>query len=595
MKRVLALILVCALVSVSVAGHPIPAVQAAGEALYVEIPQDSYCRAPAATVYLPIMLGNLSTDPSMLIRSVEVLDAKGRIMATEQTAFKLESLAGKAGSSDAIRTALGIIPPAPADIATARNLIAKAADTADSKQKSILVEQAFFASRAKQSMKNPDELTAEEARIQQLLKPVTLAVDLPQLTTDTTSETAVPVTVRITGELAGQPFTLDQQTMVYLLASLPNGGMWHPGDGHVHTQGLAVQPDSPSDYTRTDKENYGFSDATDGATVKARRDDANSKGMQWLVITDHAGDGTHITTPAFQPRLNSGEWGIYQTACSRATSQYSPAVTVCPGEELATRELSEYWIPETGHLLSYQNTSYAPSFSSCQNLTSSSVNAGGFGIAAHPFSGSIPWSNWNATPWSGLEVISNESAPNSWSVTKWDQTLLSRLSDEISGQYHCVAMANSDVHTSSSAGWAANMNYIYTGSYSVPGTSPTVVWDALRNGRSTASSDGSFAAATVNGLYPGSHTTVVRNSTVSVFVTGTPLSGKGYTNAQVKVIKNNSLAATQNVPLDGISNFTTTIPLTVSQDCYIRVEVTYTSGSQTGYCLVNPVFIGTSN
>jgi len=36
--------------------------------------------------------------------------------------------------------------------------------------------------------------------------------------------------------------------MVYVLASLPNGGMWHPGDGHVHMQGLAVQPDSPSDH-----------------------------------------------------------------------------------------------------------------------------------------------------------------------------------------------------------------------------------------------------------------------------------------------------------------------------------------------------------
>lgn len=292
MKQVMALILVCALVSVSAVGHPIPAARAAGEVLYVEIPQDSYCRAPATTVYLPIMMGNLSTDPSMLIRSVEVLDAKGQVVATERTAFKLESLAGKAGSSDAIRTALGIIPPAPADIATAQSLIAKAASTTDSKQKSILVEQAFFASRAKQSMKSPEELTADEAKIQQLLKPVALAVDLPQSTVDTTCETAVPVTVRITGELSGQPFTLDQQTMVYLLTSLPNGGMWHPGDGHVHTAGLAA-PDSISQYTPGYEESYGYSDATDGASVLGRRNDANSKGMQWVVITDHAGDYSH--------------------------------------------------------------------------------------------------------------------------------------------------------------------------------------------------------------------------------------------------------------------------------------------------------------
>jgi len=218
---------------------------------------------------------------------------------------------------------------------------------------------------------------------------------------------------------------------------------------------------------------------------------------------------------------------------------------------------------------------------------------------AHPYKNAldigIPWSDWNAAPWNGLEITSNESAPNADAIVKWDQQLLNRLGDEIAGNYWCTGMANSDVHTSSSAGWAANMNYIYTGSYSIPGTSPSVVWDAIRNGRSTASSDGSFAAATVNGFYPGSHATVLRNSTVSVFVTGTPLSTKGYTNAQVRIIKNGSLATTQNIPFDGISNFTTTMPMTVSQNCYIRAEVVYSNGIQSGYCLVNPVFIGTSN
>jgi len=561
----------------------------------VEIPQDSYCRAPATTVYLPIMMGNLSTDPSMLIRSVEVLDAKGQVVATERTAFKLESLAGKAGSSDEIRTALGIIPPAPADIVTAQNLITQATSTVDSKQKSILVEQAFFASRAKQPMKNPEELTADEASIQQLLKPVTLAVDLPQSTADTTSETAVPVTVRITGELAGQPFTVDQQTMVYLLTSLPNGGMWHPGDGHVHTQGLAVQPDSPSDYTLVAKENYGFSDATDGATVKARRDDANSKGMQWIVIADHAGDGTHITTPAFQPRLNSGEWSIYTTACSRATTLYSPTVTVCPGEELATRELSEYWIPETGHLLSYKNGSYAPSFSSCQNLTSSAVNAGGFGIIGHPYTPFVGWGDWTATPWNGVEVISN--TPTSWddqAVNKWDQQLLAKLTDELTDaiSYRCVAMANSDVHSAGGQpAWGSNMNYIYTGSYSVPGTSSSAVWNPIQKGSLTASSDGSFAAATVNGIYPGYKTTVPRNSSVSVFVTGTQVSST-YTTARVRIIRNGSVVLSPpDFNIFG-SNFTQNYSITIPENSYVRVEVTYgTNLGWMGKCFVNPVFV----
>jgi hypothetical protein len=603
MKRVLVLLLVCALVMISVTGRPFPVTRAAGEALYVEIPQDSYCRAPATTVYLPIMMGNLSADPSLLIRSIEVLDGKGQTVAVERTEFKLESLAGKACSSEEIRAALGIIPPAAADITTARALITQATGTADSKQRTLLVDQAFLASRAKQSMKNPEELTAEEARIQHLLRTTTLAVDVTQFSTDTTSETAVPVTVRITGEQAGQAFTVDQQTTVYPLASLPDGGTWHPGDGHVHTAGLP-QPDNTSQYAVGYEESYGYSDAQDGASVLGRRDQANSRGMQWIVMTDHAGADDHfaglnpVHLPQNQePRLETDEWSIYQAACSLATTQYSPTVTVCPGEELATKEIQGSADP--GHLLCYGKSSYASSFESCSNLTYTTTGNGGFGIVAHPYR-SISWSNWSATPWSGLEVISNESNLDTNAVNKWDQQLLNKLSDEIAGNYWCVAMANSDVHTQTSPMWGSNMNYIYTGSYSVPGTSPAVVWNAIRNGALTASSDGSFAAATVNGLYPGSHTTVLRNSTVSVFVTGTTAFPTDEY-ARVRVLRNGVEVSSQQFHTAGL-NFNRTVSVQIPSNCYIRVEVDYGTRPDDnqepnwyGYCMINPVFIGTSN
>ena len=593
MKRLLVLILVCALLSVGVTGHPLPAVKAAGEVLYVETPQDSYCRAPATTAYLLIMMGNLSDQGTVTIRSVEVLDAKEQVVATERTEFKLESLAGKAGSSEEIRTALGIVPPTAADIATARAFVTEAASTADRKQRSILIERAFFASRANQSMKNPDELTADEAKIQHLLKTTTLAVDLTQFTTDTTSETAVLVTVRITGELSGQPFTVDQQTMVYLLASLPNGGMWHPGDGHVHTQGLSQDPpDIPSQYTPGYEQFYGFSDATDLATVLARRDQANSKGMQWIVITDHAGVNSGHNTS--EPRLEQDEWNIYKTACSRATILYSPTVTVCPGEELATKELAE--VGPTGHLLCYSNSSYAASYSTCAQLTTNAANAGGFGIIAHPYTPLVQWSdfplNWSGVAWRGLEVISNQTECSWQAVGSWDNALVANLSAEIAGSYRCVAMANSDVHSAANTPWGSNMNYIYTGSYSVPGTSPSAVWNPIKQGSLTASSDGSFSAATVNGAYPGYTTTIPRNSTVSVFVTGTPVSTT-YTQATLTVLLNGYAQTSEIVPLTG-GNFTRTYPVSVSADSYIRVEVSYgVGGSRSGYCFVNPVFIDT--
>jgi hypothetical protein len=526
----------------------------------------------------------------MLIRSVEVLDAKGQVVATERTEFRLESLAGKAGSSEEMRTALGIIPPAATDIVTAQNLITKAANTTDSKQKSILIEQAFFASRAKQSMKNPEEFTADEAKIQHLLKTTTLAVDLTQFTTDTTSETAVLATARITGELAGQPFTLEQQSMVYLLASLPNGGMWHPGDGHVHTQGLSQDPpDSPSQYTPGYEQFYGFSDATDLATVLTHRDQANSKGMQWIVATDHAGENSGHNTS--EPRLEQDEWGIYKTACSRATAQYSPTVTVCPGEELATKEFWESGTM-TGHLLRYADFSFAASYGTCQDLISRTSAAGGFGIIAHPYG--IAWGDWFAAPWRGLEVISNQVGSYSANaVTEWDTWLCTSLSDEITGTVRRVGMANSDVHNAGSwPAWGSNMNYIYTGSYSAPGTSPSAVWNPIKQGSLTASSDGSFAAATVNGVYPGYKVTVARNSTVSVFVTGTP-AFTTYTNAEVTVLRNGYPQTSEIVPLSGVS-FTRTYSLTVPADGYVRVEVRYgVAGNYSGYCFVNPVFVDT--
>ena len=584
MKRVFALVLVCALLSVSVAGHPISVVKAAGELLYVEIPQDSYCRTPAMTAYLPIMMGNLSDSGTMTIRSAEIVGKTGKSVVTEPVDIVLESLAGSVRSGEEIRTALGVIPPTAADITTAQNLLAEAASTVDRKQKNILVEQAFFASRAKQSMKNPDELTADEAKIQQLLKTTTLAVDLTQFTTNTTPETAVPVTVRITGELAGQLFAVEQQTTVFLLASLPNGGMWHPGDGHIHTQGL-TQPDTISQYTSGYEQFYGFSDATDLATVLARRDQANSKGMQWIVITDHAGDDGHTS----QARLETDEWNIYKTACSRATTQYSPTITVCPGEELAVREGFDL---VGGHLLSYANSGYAASYGTgCGTLTTNVLNAGGFGIIAHPY-GWISWSNWSANPWRGLEVVSGQSGYSADAVGKWDTSLRSSLSDEIAGTVRRVAMANSDVHSAANTPWGSNMNYIYTGSYSAPGTSPSAVWTPIQRGSLTASSDGSFAAATVNGVYPGYTASVARNSTVSVFVTGAPVS-TNYTQATVTVLLNGYAQSSEVVSLNG-GNFTRTYSLTVPADAYIRVEVSYGIGtSRSGYCFVNPVFIDT--
>ncbi len=300
-----------------------------------------------------------------------------------------------------------------------------------------------------------------------------------------------------------------------------------------------------------------------------------------------------MSLPAFQGRLETEEWSIYQAACSRATTGYYPTVTVCPGEELATKEIPEWWVLPTGHLLSYASSSYTASYGTCQDLINRTTGNARFGAIAHPFNAACRWSDWNATPWRGIEVASNQSYEDSGAVSQWDQKLLSALPAEIAGSVRHVAMSNSDVHSSSSAGWGANINYIYTGSYAAPGTSPDVVWNAIRQGEVTASTDGSFAAATVKGTYPGHTLSVARNSTVSVSVTGTPVSSS-YTFARVEVRRNGYVEKTSPlISLNG-SNFSWLTSLQIPVDSYVRVDVLYGNGSTwSGICLVNPVFIYT--
>jgi len=109
-----------------------------------------------------------------------------------------------------------------------------------------------------------------------------------------------------------------------------------------------------------------------------------------------------------------------------------------------------------------------------------------------------------------------------------------------------------------------------------------------------------FSDATVNGLYPGSHTTVLRNSTVSVFVTGTTaFSGDEY--ARVRVLRNGVEVSSQQFHTGGL-NFSRTVSVQIPANCYIRVEVYYGTRPDDnqepnwyGYCIVNPVFVGGSN
>jgi hypothetical protein len=562
--------------------------------LFVEIPKDSWSRAPVKTVYLPVVFGNLNPNKEVSIKSVEILNKDKQSLVEEKVDIRLKTVYNFAKSKDEIRNLLGIDLPTVEELDTAKGILIEADKTNDRSKRNMLVEEAWQKLKYKPSDKNPDTYTESEQKLSNLLYTKLIEVDLTRIKKDIQEEDYVPITVRINFEVGNTLYQVEEQTYLFYLNSLPARSGWYPGDGHIHTQGLSFYPDrddNPSDYIGN-FENYGFSDATDSSTILVRRNQANSFGYKWIIVTDHAEDWSQT----HQPRLEPDEWSIYNQACTRATNYYSPNITVCPGEELATKEYNFFDSTNSGHLLSYANSSYAASYGTCQDLINRANQAGGFGIIAHPYANPwVNWDNWDVSGFRGLEIISNQTAYYSENaVSKWDSLLTNNLQGIISGRYpKIIGMANSDVHNSTSSAWGKNMNYIYTGSSTPPGTNRYAVYNALKEGRVSASLDGSLAVFSLNGYAPGSIVNVNPGANnISITVSGKCVS-INYPYIFVNVYSNNGAEVLSDSFYDYDTDFTKTYYFTATSDCYYRVVVTFKNqyGETGGCCLVNPVYV----
>lgn len=221
-------------------------------------------------------------------------------------------------------------------------------------------------------------------------------------------------------------------------------------------------------------------------------------------------------------------------------------------------------------------------------------SAGGFGIIAHPYNPAFLWGDWNASGFRGLEIISNQSNYSSSAVSKWDTLLTNNLQGIISGSYpKIIGMANSDVHNSTYM-WGLNMNYIYTGSSSPPGTNRSTVYNNLKAGRVSASSDGSLAVFSLNSYAPGSVVNVnPGTNNISITVDAECARGDYYSpGGTIRIIKNSTAVLTDS--FSGLS-ITRNYTLTATTDCYYRVEVTFNGivgdHVEYSYCFVNPVYV----
>jgi hypothetical protein len=138
------------------------------------------------------------------------------------------------------------------------------------------------------------------------------------------------------------------------------------------------------------------------------------------------------------------------------------------------------------------------------------------------------------------------------------------------------------------------MNYIYTGSSSPPGTNRSTVYNNLKAGRVSASSDGSLAVFSLNDYAPGSVVNVNSGTNnISITVNAECARGDYYSpGGTIRIIKNGTAVLTDS--FSGLS-ITRSYTLTATADCYYRVEVTFNGivgdHVEYSYCFVNPVYV----
>ena len=568
MKKFVAIVLVLMFVTFLGVGR----VRSAVGEVFCQVPLSVFSRSPARSFSVPVMVINKGTS-GMHIQKIAITLQNGTNILEESLSETLPPSSLQGLTDEKIRSSIGIVQLDEKSLATAQAMITKAATMTSGEERTQAVETAW-------RLLSPTTAETETVAADKLLsqaRTFSVTVPLDKFPKKIEPSEVIPVRLDITmQDLDGSVSTISRTTNLFYLTSLPSQWGWYPGDGHLHST---------------------WSDGDSTVASVART--AGNRGLQWTIMTDHAGDTAHPTNPSGQSRLEVGEWTGYGSDCT--TVQSNRGITVCPGEELATNEG-----PPGSHLLSYKNSSYAASFpmnppgNPKQGLINNSNGAGGFGIIAHPYNSSFNWSDWHGgscTGFRGIELISCGSVVDTTQIADWDSYLRSHLSATMQDPNHrfCVGLAGSDFHTT----WASdylgtNMNYIYTGSSVPPGSSRTSVYSALENGRVCASSDGSLLVhkITTGGVYlPGYYMQkgAAGNITVNIYAAyfmSMPVGGW----AKVEIVTSAGTIVTDYVVSQTIVDKDYSIY--VSGDTYVRVQVTFFDGNtRFSSCFANPTFI----
>lgn len=562
MKKILVAILILGLIGViGLNGVNKKIILSESEDIYCEVPLSVFSRYPAESFLIPIIILNKS-ETEKKITGIEFYKEDGTLILNK----KIEEVVKGANikiSDDEIRNKIGLMIPDKEIVEKAMNLLEKAKILEKSDERNKKIESSWYLLTMNYKGKE-----IEDKEIRNLLpyfKILNYEITLEDLNIKIEPPDFINIKIKIIFLNPDNSTTsIDKETTLFYLTSLPSQWGWYPGDGHMHTT---------------------YSDG--GSTIMQRRDQAYNSGLKWIIITDHG--WSYI--------INN--WNQYKTDCTNAQNK-TPNITVCPGEEIATSDTDS-------HYLSYKMDNCAPLLDHTYDRYGTIywvIYNGLIGFVAHPYSTPYTWEDWynydayinydNSGP-RGIELISGGYVISDTEIQDWDNFLKNHLSVTMKDSKHrfCVGLGNSDEH----GYWpyllylGKKMTYIYTGSSSPPGTYRTGVYNAIERGYATASSDGSLLIhkITTGGTYlPGYY---IKKSSA------------GYVTVNIyakRVISQCDEATIKIVTIDGtlidyISNqyeINKNYSIYVNRDTYVRAEITfYDSTNGYSYCFSNPIFI----
>ena len=225
MKKSICICTICIIVLLTLSFLPNllfkPILEAETTDIYIEIPKDSWSRAPAKTVYLPIAFGNLNAESDISVISIEIFDKDKNLILEEKVNIPLKTVYDFAKSKEGIKKSLGINSPTAEDLNKAKEILLEIDTTKDKAKKNILVEEAWQKLKYKTSDKNSDTYSESEQKLSNLLSTKWIEIDLNKIKKDIEEEDYVPLTVRVNYEIDNTAYQIEEQNYLFYLNSLP--------------------------------------------------------------------------------------------------------------------------------------------------------------------------------------------------------------------------------------------------------------------------------------------------------------------------------------------------------------------------------------